>query len=112
MQRPEHRQGRGKTQVAQGHDLVEAASVRDIVAGSPQRDNENQDASRAHRDHCRRGVKERRKDSQLHLHGKHTLTRSWHTSPRLQTIQPRVGEQIFQREREEGGTEGSARKSL
>ena len=44
MQGAEDRQGDGETQVAQGCDLVEAAGLRDVGLGSPQGNQEKQDA--------------------------------------------------------------------
>ena len=58
MQGAEDRQGCGETQIAQGYDFVEAAGLRDIVPGSPQRNEENQDAGAAHRKHRARDFKE------------------------------------------------------
>jgi hypothetical protein len=48
MQRAKDRERNRKTQIAQGYDLVEAVSPRDIGPRSQKRNQEKQDASRAH----------------------------------------------------------------
>src|SRR6516162_1464284 len=50
MLRTEHRQGDGKTQIAQGHDLVEAAGARQFVLCGQQSEGEDHQASAAHQD--------------------------------------------------------------
>lgn len=50
MQGAEDRQGGGKTQIAQGYDLVQAAGPLDIGPGSPQSNQEKQNGCTAHRD--------------------------------------------------------------
>jgi len=73
MQGAEDRQGDGETQIAQGYDLVEAASARDIGLGSPKGNQENQDAGAAHRE---RGSVQRKKCSEkgcVHVYAERKL---------------------------------------
>jgi hypothetical protein len=98
MQGAERSQGDGETQIAQGDKLVQAAGLRDIGPGSPQRDHENYDAGAAHRNY--RAVDPKKcRESYMHLDSKRALACSfWDTLPRsitLQTLQRRGGEHAF-----------------
>src|SRR5262249_43321411 len=48
MQCAEDRQGESETQIAQGHDLIQAASLGDLGFRSPYSDEEKRDAGGAH----------------------------------------------------------------
>ena len=98
MQGAERSQGDGETQIAQGYKLVQAASLRDIGSGSPQRNHENYDAGTTHRNY--RAVDPPKCiESYMHLDFKRELACSfWDTLPRsitLQTVQRRGGEHAF-----------------
>lgn len=56
VQGAEDRQGEGETQIAQGHDLVEAAGLPDIGLRSPRGNHEKHDAGAAHRDYGARDL--------------------------------------------------------
>src|SRR5258708_4682269 len=57
MPRAEDRQRDGETQIGESYDLVQAGGPRDIGPGSPQRNNEKQDAAAAHPNHRARNLK-------------------------------------------------------
>ena len=57
MQGAEDGQGDCETQIAQGDDLVQAASPRDIGLSRPQRNNEKEDTGAAHGNHRSRDPK-------------------------------------------------------
>jgi hypothetical protein len=67
MQGAEDRQGGGETQIAQGYDLVEAASPRDIGLRSPECNQEEQDAGAAHRNHRVRDLKKCGENGCVHV---------------------------------------------
>jgi hypothetical protein len=67
MQGAEDRQGGGETQIAQGYDLVQAVSPRDIALRSQDRDQNNYDAGSAHRGHCARDQKKCGENCYVHV---------------------------------------------
>jgi hypothetical protein len=67
MQGPEDRQRGGKTQVAQGYDLVEAAALRNFGLRSPRGNQEKQDAGGAHRNHRTRHHEKSDQDCYVHV---------------------------------------------
>jgi hypothetical protein len=99
MQGSKHRQGDGETQIAQSYELVQAVGLREIGPGAPQRNEENKDASSAHRNYRAVDPKNCRDNSRLQVGVKRKHASSiWGTllrSIRLQTIQRRVGEHAF-----------------
>jgi hypothetical protein len=70
MLRAKDRQWEGETQIAQGHDLVQAASPRDIGFRSPQRNKEKQDAGTAHRNRRARDLKKCGENGCVHVDAK------------------------------------------
>jgi len=73
VQSAEDRQGSGETQIAQGYDFVEAAGAGDVVFGSPQGDEDNQDAGSAHRDDRPGDFEEHGENGCVHVDGKHKV---------------------------------------
>jgi len=67
MLRGEDRQRDAETQIAQSYDLVQAAGPRDIGPGSPQPNNEKQDAGAAHPNHRARDLKKRGEKGWVHV---------------------------------------------
>jgi hypothetical protein len=67
MQCAEDRQGRGETQIAQGYDLLQAASPRNIGLRSPDRNQNNHDAGGAHQGHRARDHKKCRENCYVHV---------------------------------------------
>ncbi len=78
----EDRQWDGETQIAQDHDLVQAAGPRDIGLRSPKRNKEKQAAGGAHRNGRARDLKKCGENDCVHVDAKRRLCAlSGHVSP-------------------------------
>ena len=66
MQGAEDRDRAGKTGVAQGHDLVQATRLGDLVFRGQYSDHEQRDAGAAHRNHGAGAFEECRENGGVH----------------------------------------------
>src|SRR5271163_2155940 len=70
----EDRQWDGETQVAQGHDFIQATSASDIGLRGPQRNQEKYDAGAAHPNRLSRDLLKCGEQGCVHVDAKHNLT--------------------------------------
>src|SRR6185437_3939032 len=66
MQCAKDRQRDSETQVAQGHDLVQAMSGGNLIFGGPYPDQKNHETGAAHCDRSARGLQERGENDRVH----------------------------------------------